>query len=125
MLTHWNAGRSWFVVCLFCTLCISTSPFERPLVADDVRILKGHQLLVSHLAFSPDSRLPASSACDKTVKLWSVATGEVLRTLEGHQDCVWGVAFAIWPHFSCANYFPVVTASPTQPPTSHIASKTS
>ena len=86
--------RSWSVVHLICTLVINVFVPERALVADDVRILKGHQSLVSHLAFSPDSRVLASSSCDKTVKLWSVATGEVLRTLEGHQDFVWGVAFS-------------------------------
>ena len=87
------SARIRFVAHLICALFISASSFERQLVADDVRILKGHESLVAHLAFSPDSRVLASSSCDKTVKLWSVMTGELLRTLEGYQDFVWGMAF--------------------------------
>jgi WD40 repeat protein len=30
----------------------------------------------------------------KTVRLWDPATGECLRTLTGHDDAVWGVAFS-------------------------------
>ena len=35
----------------------------------------------------------ASGSADKTVKLWEAQSGKLLRTLEGHSDAVWSVAF--------------------------------
>ena len=40
---------------------------------------------VSSIAISHDSALVASGAYDHTVKLWSVESGSVLRTLTGHK----------------------------------------
>jgi WD40 repeat protein len=46
------------------------------------------------VAFSPDGRLLASGswvnamATDKTIKLWDVASGSLVRTLSGHTDWV-------------------------------------
>ena len=79
---------------LICAFLIGARLFECIVFADDARILKGHRSLVTHVAFSPDSRLLASSSCDETVKLWNVATGEIVTTLEGHHEFVWRVAFS-------------------------------
>ena len=46
------------------------------------------------IAFSPDGWLLASGSSDKTVRLWDAASGQLLRTLEGHTDWVRSVAFA-------------------------------
>ena len=43
---------------------------------------------------SPDGKLVASASVDKTVRLWDSATGAARRTLKGHSDRVWGVAFS-------------------------------
>ena len=48
--------------------------------------LSGHQATVYSVSFSPDGKTLASGSEDKTIKLWSVATGEALHTLSGHQD---------------------------------------
>ncbi len=37
------------------------------------------------VAFDPSGRMLASGSGDNTVKLWEVASGKLLRTLEGHE----------------------------------------
>jgi WD40 repeat protein len=56
------------------------------------RVFRGHTGWVPCAAFSPDSRLLASGGTDRTVRLWSVKTGEQVRTLE-HTATVMSVAF--------------------------------
>ncbi len=46
------------------------------------------------LAFSFDSRQVFSAGGDGNIKVWDVATGQPLRTLEGHSDSVIAVAFS-------------------------------
>lgn len=50
-----------------------------------------HSDTVFGLRFSPDGAQLASSAADKTVRLWDVASGELVRSLEGHTHHVLGV----------------------------------
>ncbi len=58
-----------------------------------LRTLKGHQYVVTSVAFDPQGETLASGSEDKTVKLWEVRSGKLLRTLEGHQRTVNSVAF--------------------------------
>ena len=46
------------------------------------------------VAFSPDGRRLASGSLEGTVKVWDVATGQLLRTLTGHTSGVTSVAFS-------------------------------
>jgi WD40 repeat protein len=70
---------------------------DTPIDTQLVRTLKGHTSEVRSVSFSPDGSLLASGGLDKTIKLWRVSDGSLVRTLTGHTD--WGhqrVVFAGW-----------------------------
>ena len=46
------------------------------------------------MAFSPDGKTVVSGSNDKNIKLWSVETGQEIKTLVGHSDAVHSVAFS-------------------------------
>jgi WD40 repeat protein len=60
----------------------------------ELQALEGHSGSVLSVAFSPNSRLLASSSLDNTVRLWDPATGALQQTLEGHSGSVLSVAFS-------------------------------
>ena len=49
---------------------------------------------VESVAFSPDGTTLASGSSDETVRLWDVASGAQLATLEGHTDGVESLSFS-------------------------------
>jgi len=57
------------------------------------RVLSGHTLEVSSLAFSQDGTYLASGSDDTTIRLWLLENGTTTATLEGHTDMVLGLAF--------------------------------
>src|SRR5258708_430325 len=54
----------------------------------------GHTSTVTSVAFSPDGTLMVSGSFDKTLKLWRVSDGALLRTFTGHTAEVKSVAFS-------------------------------
>ena len=46
------------------------------------------------MKFSPDGKTVASASADKIVKIWDIATGKPIQTLEGHQGEVHSVVFS-------------------------------
>ncbi|OJD24388.1 hypothetical protein ACJ73_04252 [Blastomyces percursus] len=47
-------------------------------------VLKGHQLGVSAVKFSPDGSMIASCSADATIKIWDTTSGRLIHTFEGH-----------------------------------------
>jgi WD40 repeat protein len=62
--------------------------------AEPYLILRGHVAQVRSVSFSPDGKMIASGAEDKTVKIWDAATGTILRSLRGHGNAVTSVFFS-------------------------------
>ena len=54
----------------------------------------GHRGSVLAVAFSPDGKVLASCSRDKTIRLWDVATGELLRLLTEHTADVYVLVFS-------------------------------
>ncbi|WP_437581085.1 TIR domain-containing protein [Sorangium sp. So ce887] len=52
------------------------------------RTLHGHSDSVNACAISPDGQRIVSASDDRTLKVWDLATGQLLSTLEGHSDSV-------------------------------------
>jgi eukaryotic-like serine/threonine-protein kinase len=50
-------------------------------------VLRGHELPVVAVAFSPDGRRLATGSHDRKVKLWDAVTGKELRTLSAADPC--------------------------------------
>ena len=56
-------------------------------------ILAGHKKQVYSLSFSLDGKTLASGGLDKTIRIWTVDTGEHKKTLRGHSDQVSHILF--------------------------------
>ncbi len=68
------------IFCLSCLLNVSLYAQEPVLVIDP----HGHSSKMEHILFTPDGNTLISTSHDKTVRLWDVETGDLLRTLR-HQ----------------------------------------
>jgi WD40 repeat protein len=49
-----------------------------------IGVLSGHTDWVNSLTFSPDGTSLVSGSGDKTIKLWDMQTGGVVKTFQGH-----------------------------------------
>jgi WD40 repeat protein len=54
----------------------------------------GHSNDVLSVRFSPDGKQLLSGSLDETARLWDLATGQVLQTLQGHSWWVWAAEFS-------------------------------
>ncbi|KAI9832021.1 MAG: hypothetical protein M1819_004565 [Sarea resinae] len=61
--------------------------------------LEGHTKSIVWAGFSPNDEIIASSSFDKTLKLWSSATGNLLHSLGPSNWQNWGAAFSPNGHF--------------------------
>ena len=58
-------------------------------------ILSCHTDWVNSLAFSLDGIFLISGSYDKTVNLWDIQTGGVIKTFHGHTSLVWSVSISL------------------------------
>ena len=56
--------------------------------SSETRILPGHSGALRGASFSPDGSRLATCGADQTIKLWAVATGELVRTFRGQAEYV-------------------------------------
>lgn len=82
----------------------TTGDASSPLDYSHVYTLLGHSRAISSLSFSPDGTLLASASADKTVRIWSLRTGQLVETLKGHGG---GISDIAWS--PCGRY--IATAS--------------
>ena len=57
-------------------------------------IQSGHSDNIRAVVFSPDGKLVASASSDKTIRLWEVESGRMLRVLDHHRDNVTSISFS-------------------------------
>lgn len=56
----------------------------------------GHELLVRALSFDPKTQRLVSASYDKSVKVWDLATGKVVREFkQGHESHIFDVKFDV------------------------------
>jgi predicted NACHT family NTPase len=69
---------------------------EKKKLGKQIREGTGHTKAVFRMAMHGDPKAPLLATCsaDGTVRLWNPATGAVLKTLTGHTDWVYAVAFS-------------------------------
>lgn len=81
-------------VALACVVGSGVSAAQQPsLRATLARTITAHRGPGREVAFSPDGQILATSSVDSTVKLWRVADGTLLRTLQ-HPEGVTSIAFS-------------------------------
>lgn len=63
---------------------------------EQINILSGHSDTIFSLVISPDGQTIASGSSDRTVKLWNLQTGELIRSLYHSQraDPIYSIAFS-------------------------------
>lgn len=54
---------------------------------------EAHSDVVNSAVLSPDARVLATAGHDKLIHLWSVESGDLIRTLKGHNAAVYDLAF--------------------------------
>ncbi|KAG2127929.1 uncharacterized protein EDB93DRAFT_181708 [Suillus bovinus] len=65
-----------------------------PIITTSVRAFEDHKGTVLAIAVFPDGRRMVTGSTDKTLRLWDLKNGLVLKNMEGHYDMVWTVVIS-------------------------------
>lgn len=57
-------------------------------------ILRGHQAVITRMAWSPDGQTLASASKDHSIRLWDAESGAPRATLSDHSNWVWSVEWS-------------------------------
>ncbi|XP_075793733.1 dynein assembly factor with WD repeat domains 1 isoform X1 [Pelodiscus sinensis] len=57
------------------------------------KVLRAHILPLTNVAFNKSGSCFITGSYDRTCKIWDTASGEELRTLDGHRNVVYAIAF--------------------------------
>jgi WD40 repeat protein len=90
--------RGPFVICLALPVLLFASHVSAEQTTErtvgEIRRFEGHTDKATCVAFAPDGKTALSSSDDRTVRLWDVESGKLLRVLNEHGDYALSVAFA-------------------------------
>jgi WD40 repeat protein len=56
------------------------------------------------VAITPDGQRAVSASCDRTLRIWDIASGATLRTLEGHTGSVSAVPITPMVNARCRHH---------------------
>ncbi|MDB5569340.1 MAG: cytochrome c class [Hyphomicrobiales bacterium] len=88
--------------------------------AEPERRFKAHEAPIASLVVSPDGASLASAGWDETARVYAVADGRLLRTLEGHRGQVNAVAFLPDGALATAGYDATLRLWPTDGATARV-----
>lgn len=83
-----TSGKIVFL-CITAVSAISNSQAQQ----SEFVLQNGHSAWVNSVAISPDGKVIASGSDDKTIMLWDMESGKLIRKLEGHLEAVRLVVF--------------------------------
>jgi WD40 repeat protein len=86
-LTNWRDAIDWLEIAGY-----KTQP--KTLTGVSLKATLHHSDSILSVAISPDGQYLATGSHDSTVKVWSLHSGELLRTISGHSTAVLLVAFS-------------------------------
>ena len=79
------------IVFFLCIFCCALAGAEQP---PELVFQTGHAGAIHAIAISPDAQWLVSGGQDSTLKIWSLRTGNLLRTLYGHNGRISSVAIS-------------------------------